>query len=141
MYKRQLQGGSLTIDAGRMEGSDGIYTNLGSVNISGGNVNIHGGRTGIMTAGVGATGTEALAVNITGGNVTIKADNPGEGARGDGIYAKNVIIDTNGKVTVYGSDVAIDLPKENGKADILNMGKGSSISVADTSAYGVFRVK
>ena len=31
--------------------------------------------------------------------------------------------------------------KRMGKADILNMGKGSSISVADTSTYGVFRVK
>ena len=140
-YGLSIEGGSLTVDAGHMAGSDGIYSCAGNVNISGGTVNIHAGRDGIFIPGNGAFESGEQTVNITGGDVTIKADNPGEGARGDGIYAKNVIIDTNGKVTVYGSDVAIDLPKENGKADILNMGKGSSISVADTSTYGVFRVK
>ena len=130
-----IEGGSLTVDAGHMAGSDGIYSGGGNVNISGGTVNIHAGRDGIFIPGNGAFESGEQTVNITGGDVTIKADNPGEGAWGYGVYAKGVFIDTEGKVDIYGSDIALALPKENGKLDIKDMGEGSSISISEASPY------
>ena len=102
---------------------------MGSVNISGGTVNIHAGRTGIITAGVGASGSDELAVNITGGDVTIRADNPRSGSSSVyGICAKGIVIDTQGSVDIYGEKAAIYLNYENSKAEILNIGEVFSIS-------------
>ncbi|MBS6864763.1 MAG: hypothetical protein ACLVAA_09765 [Ruthenibacterium sp.] len=141
-YDINIQGGSLAVDASHMAGSDGIYTNLGSVNISGGTVNIHAGRTGIITAGVGASGSDELAVNITGGDVTIRADNPRSGSSSVyGICAKGIVIDTQGSVDIYGEKAAIYLNYENSKAEILNIGEVFSISSESACADDAIMAK
>ena len=73
---------------------------------------------------MGASGSDELAVNITGGDVTIRADNPSSGSSLIyGIRAKDVVIDTQGSVDIYGEKAAIYLNYENSKAEILNIGE------------------
>ena len=139
-----ISGGKVTVEAKDVPSSDGIYTVWGPVNISGGDVYLHAARDGIFVAGNNAKAGDPLSVNITGGNVTVIADNPGEGEWGYGIYAPNFLIETEGKVNVYGSDIAIfSTASTNGETrtiSILKVGMGSRFENSPDSPYNIVHV-
>lgn len=139
-----ISGGSVTVNAEKVPSSDGIYTIWGPVNISGGKVYIHGARNGIFVAGNSAKPGDSLAVNITGGDVTAIADNPGQGEWGYGISSPNILIETEGKMNVYGSHIAIFSPvSTNGETrtiSILKAGRGSAFGISSDSPYEIVYV-
>ena len=98
------------------EGSDGIYTTVGSVSITGGKVTANGTSSGIDVSGTNknitisgaevtatATGTSSQAIcasngsiSITGGKITAKGSD-------NGIYANNDVVISSAEVTAEGS--------------------------------------
>lgn len=136
-----IRGGSLTIEANHplaessyYDAQDGIYSRVGNVNISGGTVSIDVGRCAIFVPGDAAQ-NEEQAVKITGGDITLKAGHANNSQKCIGIAAKNIVIDTDGKVDIYGRDVAIAIWKENGRAELIKAGTGLSLTQAETSPY------
>ncbi|MFR9216073.1 MAG: hypothetical protein ACLVKK_07555 [Ruthenibacterium sp.] len=136
-----IRGGSLTIEANHplaessyYDAQDGIYSRVGNVNISGGTVSIDVGRNAIFVPGDAAQ-NEEQAVKITGGDVTLKAGHANNSQNCIGIAAKNIVIDTDGKVDIYGRDTALAIWKENGRAELIKAGTGFSLTQAETSPY------
>ena len=124
-----MTGGALQINAPAPD-SYGIYTNMGNVVIDDGSVDIKVGNTGIWTVGINADPNGSRNVHINGGTVKIEAGVSGiqtfnrgnlndtcnvyiSGgdvditSKGMGIAAKDIIVDTDGKVKVQGSIAAL----------------------------------
>ncbi|MGX8852362.1 hypothetical protein [Amedibacillus sp. YH-ame10] len=121
-----LQGGSLKIDTPNVTDSDGIYTIKGNVDITGGNLDIDTGRVGIWMPG--DTGEGERKVNITGGDVKIRS---GFGA----IYAKNIIINTNGNLDLQGDKFALKAFQKNETGAVLEILSAGSIILDGTDHY------
>ena len=137
-----IMGGSLTVesnnirwyDSAYFDCLDGLYSAAGNINISGGTVDLNVGRNGIYITGVNAADKEQ-AVYITGGDVTIRAGHASNSENCIGIAAKNIYIETDEPVNIYGRDTALAIWAANGMAEINKIGTEFALTKSETSTF------
>ena len=139
-----IEGGSLTVEANRnlmdqmyKDSTDGLYSREGDVTISGGTVTIDVGRNGIFIPGTYASADAGQAVRITGGNVTIKAGHANNSQNCIGVAAKNIYIDTEDPIEIYGRDTALAIWFTGGEAEITKIGTEFSLSKSEESNFNL----
>ena len=147
-----MEGGSLTVTGPMDSSENGIYTDSGPVNISGGKIDITIGQAGIFVPGISGG---VRSVNISGGDVAIRTKGAGihiNSGEGDGqeinITGGNLSCEVSGNAALYAKNInisgqaSVEAKSENQPGirarENLEVGGGAQVTASSTNSYGMY---